>query len=127
MGTQSLLANEYGRPRPGRKALADRLFRRENVISTKEYAAILDEELSRAKCVAPVAVESIGGGTPFGVISRTGKTADARKTLLLANVLKTSVKVKVPGKWNDVLAMEPVSGIAELTPGAVRLLVAPEK
>ena len=123
MGTQSLLANEYGRSRPGRKAIADRLFRRENVISTKEYATIVDEELARIKCKAPVEVKSLDGSTPFGVISRTGRTADMRKTLLLANVLKTSVKVRVPGRWKDVLAMEPVSEIVELTPGAVRLLV----
>ena len=125
-GKEALLANEYGKSRPERKEICDRLFRRENFISTRQYHAVLADELSRKALAAPVGIKAPGSGEEgvFGVVSRTGRTADGRRTLLLANVLVEPVKVDVPGRYVDAITGESVSGAITLAPGAVRALTA---
>ena len=125
-GKEALLANEYGKPRPERKAVCDRLFRRENFISTRQYHAVLADELACKTLRPPVGVKSPGGGSEgvFGVVSRTGRTSDGRRTLLLANVLVDPAKVDVPGRYVDAITGESVSGAITLAPGAVRALTA---
>ena len=122
-GKEALLANEHGRPRPERKVVCERLFRRETAISTAEYAAILDDELKRAGVTPPVAVKGEGGRRPFGVISRSGRTADGRQTLLLVNVLKKPISVDISGMWADAFDGRRVAGKIPLSPGDAVVLV----
>lgn len=123
-GREALLANEYGKLRPDRQALRDRLFRTENAISSREYRSILAEELARAGLKPPVEVVSRDGKpSPFGVISRSGRTADGRETLLVVNVLGETAEIIIPGRWRDVLSDAAVSGKTALPSGGVHVLV----
>ena len=123
-GRDALLLNEHGRPRPERAEACDRLFRRETTISTAAYAAILEEELARAGAPPPVRVADGSGGRPFGVLTRAGRMADGRRTLLVVNLLAKAAEVRVPGSWRDALGAGGVSGRATLAPGDVLVLVA---
>lgn len=122
-GKDALLSNEYGRPVPGRAEACDRLFRRETKIATADYAAILSEELERCGAKPPVAVSGRKDAGHFGVIVRQGRTADGRKTLLVANLLKNPALVTVPGQWRDALSGADVSGATDIEPGAALVLV----
>ena len=123
-GREALLKNEYGRPRPERAAVCDRLFRREALVSAADYAAVLGEELRKLGIRPPVAVTDAKGKQPFGVLVRQGRTADGRETLLVSNLLKKSAEVRVPGRWRKAL-LEPgtVSGRLTLAPGETLVLV----
>jgi hypothetical protein len=123
-GKDALLANEYGKMRPGRQAVRDRLFRVENAISSRTYCSILAAELAQAGLRPPVKVVSEGGKpSPFGVITRTGRTVDGRETLLAVNVLGEPAKIFVPGRWRDVLTDAIVSGKTVLPVGGAHVLV----
>lgn len=122
-GKDALLSDEYGRQVPERAEVCDRLFRRETKIATADYAAILADELDRVGEKAPAAVSGDGGGRHFGVIVRSGRMADGRETLLVANVLKKAASVTVDGSWHDALGGAAVSGQVEVEPGAVLVLV----
>jgi hypothetical protein len=123
-GRDALLSNEYGKSRPERQAVRDRLFRIENAISSRKYSSILAEELARAGLRPPVEVVSKDGKpSPFGVISRSGRTADGRETLLIVNVLGEKAEIVIPGRWRDALTDAAVSGETALPSGAVHILV----
>ena len=123
-GKDALLGNEYGRLRPGRQAVRDRLFRLENVISSRKYYSIIAEELARANIKPPVNVVSEDGkSSTFGVITRSGRTADGRETLLAVNVLGNSAEIIIPGRWRDALTGAEVSGKTALPVGGVHVLV----
>ena len=124
LGENALLANEYGQVRDKRKAMCEKLFRRENVISTRQYATIVADELNRLGIKPPVQVTQADAKiVPFGVISRSGRTADGRDTLLVVNVLSEPVKIHIPGNWRDALSGKTVSGIVTMPVGAAYVLV----
>ena len=123
-GKEALLQNEYGRPCPERAAVCDRLFRREALVSSAEYAAVLGEKLRNLGVRPPVAVTDAKGNQPFGVMVRQGRTADGRETLLVSNLLKKPTEVRIPGRWRKAL-LEPgtVSGALTFAPGDTFVLV----
>ena len=125
-GKEALLTNEHGRPRPERAAVCSRLFRRETTISTAACAAILEEELAKAGIQPPFAVTDSDGKRPFGVLTREGRMADGRRTLLVVNLLAKPVSIDIPGNWHDVLGEGPVSGATPLPTGSVLVLVQDE-
>ena len=122
-GKEALLANEHGRPRPERAAVCDSLFRRETTISTAAYAAVLEEELAKAGIQPPASVTDGNGKRPFGVLSREGRMADGRRTLLVVNLLAKPTEVTIAGSWRDTLGGNDVSGVTSLPTGGVLVLV----
>ncbi len=126
-GKNALLANEHGRPRPERAEVCDRLFRRETTISTATYAAVLEEELAKAGIKPPVSVTDSNGKRPFGVLTREGRMADGRRTLLVVNTLAKPTEVLIPGNWHDALGGGDVSGSTSLLVGGVYALTQKEQ
>ena len=94
------------------------------MISSRKYYSIITEELARANIKPPVKVVSEDGkSSTFGVITRSGRTADGRETLLVVNVLGNSTEIIIPGRWRDALTDAEVSGKTALPVGGVHVLV----
>ena len=123
VGREPLLCDEYGKPVPSRQAVCDAQFHRTTSISTRDYAKLLESELEKADGAPPVSVRTASGDSPFGVLTRTGRTADGRQTLLAVNLLKKPVDVTLPGKWRDVLSGRSMQGLCKLAVGEALVLV----
>ena len=59
----------------------------------------------------------------FGVLSREGRMADGRRTLLVVNLLAKPTEVTIAGSWRDGLGGNDVSGPISLPAGGVLVLI----
>jgi len=69
----------------------------------------------------PLAVTTVDGKAPFGIMWRTGKTAAGEKMAFVTNLSKQPVTVKIAkpsffGKWTELLCGRDVSGEVRLEP-----------
>ncbi len=119
-GDKALAKDEWGKVVPERAAKLSR-FRKFAEPSSRARFETLNSALAEKGEKPPLAVTTVDGKAPFGVMWRTGKTAAGEKMAFVTNLSKQPVTVKIAkpgffGKWTELLRGRDVSGEVRLEP-----------
>ena len=102
-GELALTKNQWGLAVPERAA-ALRRFRRFPSVASRARFDALNAALAEKGVRPPLSLTTADGHPPFGVMWRTARTANGDDVAFIANLSKSTVELRLPGAWTDVLA-----------------------